>query len=63
MEALGVVDSIERAADLVAINDVVQPDAAAAATYASVLPVFARLHEALGPAFRQLREPGRRGPG
>ncbi|MEA2302880.1 MAG: gluconokinase [Solirubrobacteraceae bacterium] len=63
MEALGLVDSIERSADLVRIDDVVRPDAAAAATYASALPVFAGLHDALGPAFRQLRTPGGPAPG
>jgi gluconokinase len=55
MEALGVVDSIERAADLIEIEERRQPDAEAAASYAGLLPVFASLYDALAPAFRHLR--------
>ncbi|MBX5443264.1 MAG: gluconokinase [Solirubrobacteraceae bacterium] len=60
MEALGVIDSIERAADLVAIEDRVEPDPAAAETYAELRPVFDGLFDALAPAFRRLRrlDPG-----
>ena len=54
METLGVVQSIDRAADLVSIEDVVEPDARAAAVYADLLPTFASLHDALAPAFRAL---------
>jgi len=60
MEALGLVDSIERAADLVSIDDELQPGEEAAATYAGLQPVFASLYGALAPAFRRLRrlDPG-----
>ena len=55
MEALGLVDGIDRAAQLVDIEDVVEPDAAAAAVYADLRPTFASLYEALLPAFRALQ--------
>lgn len=60
MEALGLVESIERAAELVAIEERLRPDAEAAACYAELLPVFASLYDALAPAFRRLRrlDPG-----
>ena len=56
MQALGLVESIEVAADLVVIDEVVAPDAATAERYASMLPVFADLYDALAPAFSALRE-------
>jgi gluconokinase len=55
MEALGIVESIGVAADLVRIEDVVEPDADDAATYAAQLPTFAALYDALEPAFRSLQ--------
>ncbi len=55
MEALGAVDSIDVAADLVEIGELVEPDAGAAAVYADLLPTFAGLYDALEPAFRALR--------
>lgn len=55
MQALGLVDSIDVAADLVRIEDTVRPDAAAAAVYASLRPVFAELYDALLPTYRSLR--------
>jgi gluconokinase len=55
MEALGLVDSIDVAEDLVRIEQEIQPDAAAAATYASLQSVHAGLYDALVPAFTQLR--------
>jgi gluconokinase len=54
MEALGLVESIDRAAELVGIEDVVEPDAATAAVYADLRPTFAALYDALTPAFRAL---------
>jgi gluconokinase len=54
MQALGLVDGIDRAAELVGIEEVVEPEARAAAVYADLLPTFASLHEALAPAFRAL---------
>lgn len=61
MEALGMIESIDVAADLVRLGDVVEPDAADAAVYARLLPTFAGLYDALGPAFRALGEESRRG--
>ncbi|UGS34320.1 gluconokinase [Capillimicrobium parvum] len=60
MEALGLIDSIERAADLVAIDEELQPGAEAAEAYAELQPVFVSLYDALAPAFRRLRrfDPG-----
>jgi gluconokinase len=60
MEALGLVDTIEVAADLVTIREVVEPDPDAAATYARLLPVFGDLYDALTPAFLALGEESRR---
>jgi gluconokinase len=55
MEALGIVESIDVAADLVELADVVRPDPAAAATYASLLPVYSEVYDALVPTFSALR--------
>lgn len=60
MEALGLIDSIDRAAELVRIHDRVQPGVQASATYAELLPIFVSLYDALAPAFGRLRrlDPG-----
>jgi gluconokinase len=55
MQALGLVESIDVAAELVRIDDVVEPDADAAAVYAAALPTFAGLYDALEPAFGALQ--------
>jgi gluconokinase len=55
MQALGLVESIDVAADLVRIEDVVEPNADAAAMYAEALPTFAGLYDALEPAFGALQ--------
>jgi gluconokinase len=55
MEALGLVEGIDRAAELVGIEEVVEPEAGAAAVYADLLPTFASLYDALAPAFRALQ--------
>jgi gluconokinase len=55
MQALGLIESVEVAADLVKIEDVVRPHPAAAATYASLLPVFSELYDALLGTFTSLR--------
>jgi gluconokinase len=55
MQALGLIESVELAADLVTIEDRVRPDPAAAAVYASLLPVFSELYDALVPTFTSLR--------
>lgn len=54
MEALGMVDSIDRAADHVHIEQTLQPDPAAAATYAELLPLFIQLYDDLTPAVSAL---------
>ncbi len=55
MEALGLIESIDVAADLVKIDETVRPDPAAAATYAALLPLFSGLYDALVPTFTSLR--------
>jgi gluconokinase len=55
MQALGLVEGIDVAADLVRIDDVVEPEPDAAAVYAAALPTFASLYDALEPAFRSLQ--------
>ncbi len=55
MQALGLVPSIDVAADMVRISDTVRPDPAASATYAALRPVFAELYNALMPTYRSLR--------
>ncbi len=54
MEALGMVDSIGHAAQLVQIDETNEPDPAAAAVYADLRPLFAELYDDLTPAFRRL---------
>jgi gluconokinase len=56
MEALGVIGSFDRAAELIDVQETLTPDPAAAATYAAMRPVFDGLFTALGPAFAQLGE-------
>jgi gluconokinase len=55
MQALGMIESIDIAADLVQIEQTVHPDPAAAAVYAELRPVFIELYNALVPAFTSLR--------
>jgi gluconokinase len=50
MEALGLVESIDRAAALVAIDEVVEPDREAAAVYAGQRPAFVAVADALRQA-------------
>jgi gluconokinase len=59
MEALGVVASIDRSADLITMDEVYHPDPEAAAVYAAALPTFDALFEALRPAFTALRDRSR----
>jgi gluconokinase len=58
MEALGLVETIDIAADLVQVDDVVEPDPAEAAAYEELLPTFAALYDALEPTFRALQRFG-----
>ena len=55
MHALGLIESLDVAADLVRIEDTVRPDPSAAAVYAALRPVFADLYDALVPTFTTLR--------
>jgi gluconokinase len=55
MQALGLVESLDVAADLVRIDDVVEPGSDAAEVYAQALPTFASLYDALEPAFGALQ--------
>jgi gluconokinase len=55
MEALGIIDSIDVAADLVHLEEVVRPDPDAAATYAALLEVHSQVYDALLPVFSSLR--------
>jgi gluconokinase len=59
MDALGMVESIDVAADLVQLADIVEPDPAEAATYAELLPTFAALYDQLEPTFRALQRLGK----
>jgi gluconokinase len=56
MEALGVIESIDRAAGLVPLDEIRTPDGDAAAIYAAMRPTFAGLSTALAPAFKALRD-------
>jgi gluconokinase len=55
MHAVGLVDSLDVAADLVQIEYTVRPDPSAAAVYRALLPVFTGLYDALMPTFHTLR--------
>jgi gluconokinase len=59
MEALGLVETIDDAAQLVEVEDVVDPDPRDAAVLAELLPTFAGLYDALEPTFRALGQLGR----
>jgi gluconokinase len=54
MQALGLVESIDLAAELVQIADVVEPDPAEAEVYTALRPTFAALYDQLEPAFGAL---------
>jgi gluconokinase len=54
MEALGIIDSMDEAAELIGLDQTLEPDSKAAATYAELLPIFAQLYDELTPAFRAL---------
>jgi gluconokinase len=54
MEALGMVESMELAADLIERDEIVEPQPDEAATYARMLPAFAALYDELAPTFRSL---------
>jgi gluconokinase len=55
LEALGMISSIDLAADVLELRDRCEPDPIAAARYEELRPVFAGLYDALMPTFRLLR--------
>ncbi|MBC7291160.1 MAG: carbohydrate kinase, partial [Actinotalea sp.] len=65
MTALGLVDSIDVASDLLEVSSSVEPDPAGTEVYAALRPVFADLYDALEPTYERLRAlalPLERGP-
>lgn len=54
MQALGLIDSIDRAAELVPTTETLEPDTGAARVYAELRPVFTGASEELAPTFRAL---------
>lgn len=57
-QALGMIPSVDVAADLVRVESTARPDPAAAAVYRSLQPVFSDLYDALVPAWTALRRLG-----
>jgi gluconokinase len=55
MQALGLIESIDVAAELVGVESTLHPDPGDAAVHASLQPVFEQLYEALVPTFTSLR--------
>jgi gluconokinase len=55
MEALGMVESIDVAAELVHVRETLHPEPDTAAVYRSLLPLFGSLYDALAPAYGELR--------
>jgi gluconokinase len=62
LDSLGLIDSIDRAAELVQVAERVEPDPDAAGLYAELRPLFAELYDDLSPAFRALARVERRRP-
>lgn len=56
MQALGLIESIDVAADLVRIHERRHAEPSAVATYQALLPLFSSLYDALSPAYRTLRK-------
>lgn len=55
MEALGLIASIDVAADMIPIRDSVMPDPATTAVYRQIQPIFEELYTHLVPTFASLR--------
>ena len=55
MQALGLIESLDVAVDLVPIEETVRPDPRDAAAYRSLVPVFSSLYDALIPTYTALR--------
>jgi gluconokinase len=62
MAALGVLNSVDEAAELIHVTHVEQPDPAEAETYARLLPIFDESYEALAPTFAELADAAPRLP-
>jgi gluconokinase len=62
MQALGLIDDIDVAAELVLVRETHRPDPEAAAVYRSLLPLFGSLYDALSPAFGEFRRLARELP-
>ena len=60
MTALGMLDSLDAAADLVAVTEIVEPDPAATEVYAALLPAFAAAQDAVAPIVQALGDADRR---
>ncbi len=60
MKALGIVDSLDRAAELVRITSTVEPNPDAASVLAELRPLFAELSDDLAPVSLKLAETDRR---
>jgi len=54
MTALGMLDSLDRAAELVQVTETQQPDRRATEIYAQLLPIFDQAFESLAGAFDAL---------
>jgi gluconokinase len=59
MTALGLVDGLDRAAGLIAVTDVEEPDPRAAEIYARMLPAFAAAQDAVAPIGQALGDADR----
>lgn len=55
MEALGLIESIDVAAEMIPVRERVRPEPAAAAVYRSIQPVFDELYGSLESTYRSLR--------
>src|SRR5690606_5123578 len=56
MAALGMLDSLDQAADLVRVTHTEQPDRTEAEAYARLLPIFDNAYDALVPTFAELAD-------
>jgi sugar (pentulose or hexulose) kinase len=56
MTATGLLDSLDRAAELVPVARVERPNPDEAAVYARLLPIFEQAYEGLAPTFAALHE-------
>jgi hypothetical protein len=56
MDALGMLGSLDAAADIVTVTDTARPDRVETEAYAQLLPIFDRAYEALVPTFADLAD-------